>query len=77
MTCPICGQSLKRGAVNTHHKWFPRDKYRGTAKGRVTMEVHVICHNQFNWFFKYVCRSRLPCIGCNYQKVCCYYKGVK
>lgn len=70
--CPICGHYMKAGTFNTHHLWFPKARFKGTRRGRLTVPVHIKCHNDFNYFFTHDCHRAIPCVGCRYIKVCCY-----
>lgn len=74
MLCPVCRKYMKTGTTNTHHYNFPKRKFRGTQKGKITMQIHIACHNEFNYFFSHTCKRELDCFSCKYQCVCCYYK---
>ena len=75
MECPICHRYMKDGTFNNHHLWFPKAKFKGTRRGRITIPTHTFCHSQFHLFFLHYCMRQGDCKKCQYTKVCCYAGG--
>ena len=70
--CAMCRKPIRAGTGNTHHLFFPRKRFKSTRRGKMTVPVHIVCHEAFNYFFEHNCRKAILCFGCKYTHVCCY-----
>lgn len=72
MKCPVCDKYMKCGTFNTHHLYFPRRKFKGTRRGRMTVNIHVHCHKRFHFKFLHYCLNKKNCGDCEFTRVCVY-----
>ncbi len=75
MKCAICGKKIKDGTGNNHHLYFPRARYKYSRRGRMTVPTHIMCHNQFHFYFLHTClgpNRRQNCRDCQYVHICIY-----